>query len=626
MKSSFKYLLVIIFILTINFKNIFCDDGDPLQFIESLRQKIRRLEAEGKIKRNYEPYIEPELQDEETYDFIIVGGGSAGSALVHRLSEIQDWKILLLEAGGEPDILSDIPLWSPLLHLTENNWNYLTEKQENFGLGLEDQKMYWPRGKILGGSSQLNFMVYSRGAKEDYDRWANMGNPGWSYEDLLPFFKKLETCKLNHADWEVRGTEGPISVEDSFRSKVADVFIEAGKHAGYQYLDYNGQNHLGVSYVQATTSKGFRCSGERCYIRPIKNRKNLTIRLHSKVTKLLIKNKTAYGVEFEKNGRIYKANTRREIILSGGVINSAQILLLSGIGPKNQLSKFGIETIQDLPVGQKLYDHPAFVGLGYTTDANLIPDWKEALEDAAFIELYNNGSGILTSIVQAESLAFAKTALSQDSIADVEIILFSTHFCENFDIGLAKNVHISREIYEEICPMYEGMPKFFIGVFLLYPESYGYLELASPSYTDPPKIYPEFFTDCEGKDVKTIITGIREAMRIVGSPPFEKYGTKLMDKPLSGCKDFVFDSDDYWECALRHLGVSVYHHSTTCKMGPASDPESVVDNRLRVYGIKGLRVADIGIMPFQIAGHTNIPAFMIGEKAAHMIKEENLNN
>ncbi|KAI4454893.1 glucose-methanol-choline gmc oxidoreductase [Holotrichia oblita] len=584
MKSSFKYLLVIIFILTINFKNIFCDDGDSLEFIESLRQKIRRLEAEGKIKRNYEPYIEPELQDEETYDFIIVGGGSAGSALVHRLSEIQDWKILLLEAGGEPDILSDIPLWSPLLHLTENNWNYLTEKQENFGLGLEDQKMYWPRGKILGGSSQLNFMVYSRGAKEDYDRWANMGNPGWSYEDLLPFFKKLETCKLNHADWEVRGTEGPISVEDSFRSKVADVFIEAGKHAGYQYLDYNGQNHLGVSYVQATTSKGFRCSGERCYIRPIKNRKNLTIRLHSK------------SQHQERNNF------------------------------KNQLSKFGIETIQDLPVGQKLYDHPAFVGLGYTTDANLIPDWKEALEDAAFIELYNNGSGILTSIVQAESLAFAKTALSQDSIADVEIILFSTHFCENFDIGLAKNVHISREIYEEICPMYEGMPKFFIGVFLLYPESYGYLELASPSYTDPPKIYPEFFTDCEGKDVKTIITGIREAMRIVETPPFAKYGTKLMDKPLSGCKNLVFDSDEYWECALRHLGVSVYHHSTTCKMGPASDPESVVDNRLRVYGIKGLRVADIGIMPFQIAGHTNIPAFMIGEKAAHMIKEENLNN
>ncbi|KAK9688202.1 GMC oxidoreductase [Popillia japonica] len=482
MKSSLKHLLLLILILATNLKDAFCNDGDALEFIESLRQKIRNLEAAGKINRNYDPYIQPDLQDEETYDFIIVGGGSAGSALVHRLSEISDWKILLLEAGGEPDILSDVAYWSQLLHLTENNWNYFTEKEENFGLGLEDQKMYWPRGKILGGSSQLNFMVYSRGAREDYDRWENMGNPGWSYKDVLPFFKKLETCKLAHADWEFRGTDGPISAEDPYRSKVADVFVEAAKQAGYEYLDYNGRSHAGVSHVQGTTSKGFRCSGERCYIRPIKNRKNLTISLHSSVIKLLIKDKTAYGVEFERNGRIYKAYTRKEIILSAGVINSAQILLLSGIGPEKELSKFGIETIQDLPVGRKIYDHPAFIGLGFTTDMNIVMDGRKALEDEAFIELYNNGTGILTSIVQAQSLMFAKTAVAQDNIPDVEIILFSSHFCENFEIGLAKNVHISRKIYEDLCPSYEGMAKFFLGIFLLYPESYGYLELASASY------------------------------------------------------------------------------------------------------------------------------------------------
>lgn len=338
--------------------------------------------------------------------------------------------------------------------------------------------------------------------------------------------------------------------------------------------------------------------------------------------KLLIKDKTAYGVEFERNGRIYKAYTRKEIILSAGVINSAQILLLSGIGPEKELSKFGIETIQDLPVGRKIYDHPAFIGLGFTTDMNIVMDGRKALEDEAFIELYNNGTGILTSIVQAQSLMFAKTAVAQDNIPDVEIILFSSHFCENFEIGLAKNVHISRKIYEDLCPSYEGMAKFFLGIFLLYPESYGYLELASASYIDHPKIFPKFFTDPEGKDVKTIIAGIREALRIMQSPAFEKYGTKLMDKPISGCKNFVFDTDEYWECALRHVGMSVYHHSTTCKMGPADDPESVVDNRLRVYGVKGLRVVDAGIMPFQIAGHLNIPVFMIGEKAADMIKEE----
>ncbi|GJQ78170.1 hypothetical protein Trydic_g2501 [Trypoxylus dichotomus] len=618
-----KNILLVIFIITSNYQNVFSDD--VLKFIEELREKVRTLEASGTIKSNYDPYIEKELNDEETYDFIIVGAGSAGSALVHRLSEVSNWKILLLEAGGEPDTISDIPMWSSLVHLTDKNWKFYTEKQENMYLGLRDQRMYFPRGKLLGGTSQLNFMIHSRGANEDYDIWAKLGNPGWSYEDVLPLFKKLETCKVNRTDAEARGTNGPVSVEEPYRTKVADIFIEAAQNLGHKYVDYNGKNHVGVSYVQGTLSNGFRCSGERCYIRPIKDRKNLTIRLNSHVTKVLTKDKRAYGLEFERNRKIYRVYATKEIILSAGAINSPHILLLSGIGPREELSKVGIELIQDLPVGQKMYDHPAFFGLGFVINETVIHNDNDVWEEESLIKLHKEGKGILTSIGNAEALLFAKTPLARGDVADFEILFISSHFCDDFDKGLGSTTSLSKKMYDHVCPEYEGMAKVFPMIVLMHPKSHGHLKLASSSYKVPPKIYPRFLTDPEGHDIRTFIAGIREALRIMQSPPFDKYGTELIDKPVLGCEDIVFDSDEYWECALRYMTNMVFHHSTTCKMGPADDPESVVDNRLRVYGITGLRVADISIIPTQVTGHTNVPAFLIGEKAADMMKEEYLN-
>ncbi|KAK9753153.1 GMC oxidoreductase [Popillia japonica] len=610
MNVLLKHLLLAILISTTHYEETTSEDVHD--FIQSIRDKVINLEASGEIKRDYEPYKEPPLQDEETYDFIIVGAGSGGSALIHRLSEISDWKILVLEAGGEPDIITDIPVWSTLAHHTHLNWKFFTETEEGVAMALDGQRMHWPRGKSLGGSSILNYMIFSRGAKEDYDKWARGGNPGWSYKEVLPFFKKLETCKIHNRDVEYRGHDGPINVENAYQSDAA------AQNAGYKNLDYNGKEHQGVSYCQATTKKGFRCSGERCYIRPVKNRKNLTIRLHSHVTKVLIKNKTAYGVQFSKDGKIYRAYARKEVILSAGVINSAHTLLLSA-----QLEKFGIELVEDLPVGQKIYDHPVYWGLGFTLDEPLRYNVEDALQDKAFKELYNEGTGILHDLTRAESLIFIKTPLATENVSDIELIFLSTHFSKDQEV-FGGNVKLSKEFYNKMYKKYED--KIAVGclIVLMHPESYGRMELKSADPFEYPRLYHGYFTDAERLDMRTMIAGIREAIRVMLSPPFNKHGIKLMDEPMVGCEQHKYDSDEYWECALRHLTSTLFHQTTTCKMGPANDPEAVVDNRLRVYGVNNLRVADTSVIPIQITGHTNVPGFLVGEMAANIIKTEHL--
>ncbi|GJQ78172.1 hypothetical protein Trydic_g2503 [Trypoxylus dichotomus] len=614
--------LLVTLLHTLNYHYI--HSQNPVQLIESLTQKVLELEQTGQIKRDYDPYIEPRIQNKEEYDFIIVGAGSSGSALVRRLTEIARWKILLLEAGGEPGILTDIPYWSPIYQFTDLNWGYLEEKEDNFGLGLKDQRVSLIRGKGLGGSSMLNYMIFSRGAKEDYDKWASLGNPGWSYEDVLPYFVKLENCTVPIRDELYRGHDGPISVQDTYHTTATDTFVRAARNSGYNYVDYNGRTNRGVSFFQATTKDGFRCSGERCYIRPIKYRKNLTIRLNSHVTKVLIQNNTAYGVRFYKNGRLYTAYARKEVILCAGAINSPQILLLSGIGPEQQLLKFGIKPVRNLPVGQKMYDHVAYFTVGFTFNQSIAFDSAIASTDKAFIELYNENKGPLTSLSGGGSILFTRSNLAPDRAPDIEIAFVANHVVAK--TSNAGSLQVTDEVYEYTFKPYEDR---FLGncyIVLLHPRSYGRVELQSANPFVYPKIYGGFFTDPGNRDMETIIAGIRETHRIMLSSSFAKYGVAPMDKPVFGCQHYQYNSDEYWECAVRSIASTVFHPTTTCKMGPASDAEAVVDARLRVHGIRDLRVVDTSIIPVTLSGHTNIPAYMVAERAADMIKEEYLMN
>ncbi|GJQ78173.1 hypothetical protein Trydic_g2504 [Trypoxylus dichotomus] len=592
----------------------------PRELLREVQKKVCRLQETGRINRYYEPYFQSNILNGEIYDFIIIGAGTASSALIRRLSEVPDWRILVLEAGGEPDIVTDIPYWSGLTTFTDLNWGYRSEKQDNFGLGLASQRMSIAKGKGIGGSSLLNFMAATRGAKEDYDKWASLGNPGWSYADVLPYFKKMENCTVRYRDDLYRGYDGPLHVEEAYSTVSGDAFIESARYNGYKYVDQNGRTNKGVSYFQTFTKRGLRCSGESCYIRPVKNRINLTIRTNSQVIKILISEKTAYGVEFYKDGCIYTAYANKEVILSGGPINSPQVLLLSGIGPKEQLLKYGIEPIHVLPVGQKMLDHTIYFGLAYTFNQSITFNSTDALRDEWFVKFFNEGEGPLRSISVAEALIFTRSPLARSKATDIEFIYLSDFLLSTEDKAL---VQITKELYETTYQPHVNQPIGSCLIALLHPKSYGRVELGSSDPLAHPKIYGDFFTDPGNSDLKTLILGIREAVRIMESPPFDRFGAKQI-KPIRGCHHLEDDSDEYWECALRHVTSTGYHPLGTCKMGPANDPEAIVDHRLRVHGIDNLRVVDTSIIPVTVSGHTSSAAYMVGEKAADIIKEDYL--
>lgn len=339
------------------------------------------------------------------------------------------------------------------------------------------------------------------------------------------------------------------------------------------------------------------------------------------MTKILIQQNTAYGVEYFKNGRIYNAYANKEVILSAGAYNSPQILLLSGIGPKQHLLKFGIKPIQSLPVGQKLFDHPYFFGLIFSFNQSIAFDATEALQDEAFIKLFNEGDGPLRSTATAGSLLFTTTELAENNVTDIEFFLISSNFALNQDDAL---VQVNKETYDSAFKPYEDRFISTLLVIHLHPESHGRVELRSANPFVHPKIFAGFFTDPDKKDVKAMTAGIREGLRIMLSPTFEKYGVEVVGKVIAGCRNYEYNSDEYWECALRHITTSAYHPMGTCKMGPRNDPDSVVDYQMKVHGIRDLRVVDASVIPITLTAHTNVPAFMIGEKAADMIKEDYL--
>ncbi|KAF2903275.1 hypothetical protein ILUMI_02911, partial [Ignelater luminosus] len=545
---------------------------------------------------------------EEKYDFIIVGSGSAGSVVANRLSEVGQWKVLLLEAGENPTFLSDIPVLAPLFQFTNYNWGYLMEKQENFCLGLTNQRMHWPRGKVLGGTSVINYMIHIRGNKHDYDRWEAMGNPGWSYKDVLPYFLKSESANVRIHDAGYHNTNGYLSVQDiPYRTESVHAFVRAAQEVGYRYVDYNGENQMGVSYVQATERDGLRCSAEKAFLRPARSRSNLRILTKARVTKVLIdpSTKKAYGVEYIRNRKHHIARASKEVILSAGAFNSPQLLMLSGVGPKDHLQELGIPVLQNLPVGQKLYDHLTFLGLVFTVNQSIVLKQSVIEEPQSFLQLLLGGSGPLTSLGGVEGLAYFKTNVTYypENYPDMELLFIGGGLQTDGGLYYRKMFRVSDEVYNAV---WKPIEKRF-------------------AWSNPfhwPKLYGKFLTDPEGRDLKAFIAAIREVQRIARAPAFKKYGTEQLKTPIPGCEHHVFDTDEYWECAIRHVSATLHHQISTCKMGPPSDPEAVVDNRLRVYGIHNLRVIDTSIMPSPVSAHVNVPAYMIGERASAFIQED----
>ncbi len=528
-----------------------------------------------------------------TFDYIIVGGGAAGCVVASRLSEDPGVRVCLLEAGGpDTSVLIHAPMgFAVSAPLKVHNWGYETVPQP----GFKGRRGYQPRGKVMGGSTSINAMVYTRGHRADYDHWASLGNPGWSYDEVLPLFKRAEH---NHCFGETtyRGTGGPLQVSYlRSPSPINEVFLQACEQTGLPRTeDYNGAQQLGCGPTQAMQAGGERCSASKAYITPQRGRSNLTVITQAHTRRVLMDGKRATGVEYEQGGQVHQLHAAREVVLSAGAFGSPQLLMLSGIGPQEQLQANGIATVHTLPgVGQNLQDHVTTVLIQRSArkEATLgISLNGLATVVKAIFEWRNKRTGWVTSNV-AESQGFLKTDPSADT-PDIQLAL-----CTGIVDDHNRKTHLGHG--------------YTLHVTLCRPKSRGSVTLQSAQATDAPLIDPAFFQHPD--DMATLVKGTQIGLDILQAKPFDAYRGEML-YPVER------NNPAQIEAFLRDHCDTEYHPCGTCKMGPHSDPMAVVDADLRVHGVQGLRVVYASIMPTLTGGNTTAPTVMIGEKAADLIR------
>lgn len=559
------------------------------------------------------------------YDFIVVGAGTAGCVLANRLTENPDWSVLLIEAGKPENFIMDIPIFANYLQFTESNWKYRTEPDGRSCLGFDDERCNWPRGKVVGGSSVLNYMIYTRGNKQDFDHWADLGNTGWGYEDILPYFRKIENFTVPGVhDRRYHGYDGYLGVSYApHHTKIAASFVNACMEYGFPYVDYDGEKQVGVSFLHASLKDGVRSSSSRAYLHSISSRLNLHMSKDTMVTKIIIdkSSKEVQGVRMVKDGRTYTVRARKEVISSAGAINSPQLLMLSGIGPKKHLKEVGIKVLSDLKVGYNLMDHIAMGGFTFLVDEPIsLMSLRILLHPQYTAEYMDEHKGPLSVPGGSEAILFTDLDHPGDPDGWPDLELLSLGGSINSDLLTRKNFGITDENYDAVYKPIEMEDAFMIFPMLLRPKSKGRIKLKNKNYKTKPYLFANYFDD--PKDMETMIKGVRLILNITAQPALQAIGTRLHDIPIPKCADNPFASDAYFECMARHFTFTIYHQSGTCKMGPATDKTAVVDPRLRVYGIKGLRVIDVSIMPEIPAAHTNAPTYLVAEKGADMIKQD----
>ncbi|XP_072399589.1 glucose dehydrogenase [FAD, quinone]-like isoform X2 [Diabrotica undecimpunctata] len=605
-------------------KRFSSNTAKDVEFLTNLIEDVRKQSLTYELPINASKYKahKKSIKDFGSFDFIIIGAGPAGSLLANRLSEVEEWKILLIEAGGYGDNITDIPNMYFEVEYTDYNWGFVSVPQKTACLGMVEKKCSNARGRGVGGTTLINGLVYSRGSSLDFDRWANkVQDSRWSYNNVLPLFKRTE--RFNHRDKRapvnksIHGYQGLLNVEYHLpESPQLVAWLGAHAELGLPIADYNAGTGLGASPAQINTQNGRTQDAGTAFILPILKRKNLWVSTYSYATRILIdKNKVARGVAFTRNGQNFIATASKEVVVSAGAFQTPQLLMLSGIGPKDHLNSLNIPVVQDLAVGSTLRDHACFYGLSFSTNYT-----EPILPLENYVSQFLKGVGPLAAPGNNQGVGFYESQFTRGTgYPDIEIMFIPSNATTNLS---QRAFRLTNETYEDVWKYTDPAKSFVAYVTSLHSDSIGTVRLRSNDPLDYPLIDNRFLSDPYNRDLRRLYEGVLLFLKLTETNAMRRINTKLQGGPLRACNQYSYKSRGYWFCAIRQMTMNLYHPVGTTPMGPNPHRGDVVDSECRVHGVKGLRVVDGSVFPFTLAGHPNAPITLVAEMASDFIKNQ----